>query len=96
MPVEAGGHGGPPASQRAKPRYSPIPQEDEGDRSPRPESVAEPYPCLERGQGREAATASEKPQYSMLVEWPSDDEACLVNLPGWETRVFGPATHGET
>ena len=45
---------------------------------------------------REAATVNEKLQYSMLVEWSSEDEAYLVSLPEWEQRVFGPVTRGDS
>ena len=39
---------------------------------------------------------SEKPHYSMLVQWSDADQAYLVTLPEWEDRVFGPVTHGDT
>ena len=35
-------------------------------------------------------------QYSMLIEWSSEDRAYLVTLPEWAARVLGPVTHGET
>lgn len=33
--------------------------------------------------------------YSMLIEWPDEDQAYLVTLHEWQGRVFGPVTHGE-
>ena len=39
---------------------------------------------------------SEKPHYSMIVQWSPADQAYLVTLPEWEGRVFNPVTHGET
>jgi antitoxin HicB len=39
---------------------------------------------------------NERLHYSMLVQWPDEDQAYLVQLPEWEGRVFGPVTHGDT
>jgi predicted RNase H-like HicB family nuclease len=39
---------------------------------------------------------SERLRYSILVEWSDEDQAYLVTLPEWETRVFNPVTHGHT
>jgi predicted RNase H-like HicB family nuclease len=35
-------------------------------------------------------------QYSMLIEWPNEDQAYLVTLPEWGDRVIMPVTHGDT
>ncbi len=34
--------------------------------------------------------------YSMLIEWSEADQAYLVTLPEWASRVLMPATHGST
>ncbi len=34
--------------------------------------------------------------YSMVIEWSDDDNAYLVTLPEWASRVIMPVTHGET
>ena len=39
---------------------------------------------------------TDEPNYTMLIQWPDDDQAFLVTLPAWEERVFGPVTHGDT
>lgn len=39
---------------------------------------------------------SERPRYTMLIQWSDADQAYLVALPEWEGRVFGPVTHGDT
>jgi len=39
---------------------------------------------------------TERPHYSMLVQWSDDDQAFLVTLPEREGRVLNPVTHGET
>lgn len=39
---------------------------------------------------------SERPRYSMLVQWSDEDEAYLVTLPESKSRLFGPVTHGDT
>lgn len=35
-------------------------------------------------------------QYSMLIEWSTEDRAYLVTLPEWSNRVIMPVTHGST
>ena len=47
----------------------------------------------ERGK---AATRREQPHYSMLLQWPDDDQSYLMTLPEWEGGVFDPVTHGDT
>ena len=32
----------------------------------------------------------------MLIEWSEEDQAYLVTLPEWASRVFMPVTHGNT
>ena len=39
---------------------------------------------------------SERPRYSMLIQWSDEDRAYLVTLPEWKGRVFGPVTHGDS
>ncbi len=34
--------------------------------------------------------------YSMLIEWSEEDQAYLVTLPEWASRVLMPVTHGST
>jgi len=34
--------------------------------------------------------------YSMVLEWSDEDNAYLVTLPEWASRVIMPVTHGET
>jgi antitoxin HicB len=34
--------------------------------------------------------------YSMVIEWSDEDNAYLVTLPEWASRVIMPVTHGET
>ncbi len=34
--------------------------------------------------------------YSMLIEWSEEDQAYLVTLPEWASRVLMPVTHGNT
>jgi predicted RNase H-like HicB family nuclease len=35
-------------------------------------------------------------RYRMVIEWSDEDQAYLVTLPEWESRVFQPVTHGAT
>ncbi len=35
-------------------------------------------------------------KYSMRIEYSEEDQAYLVTLPEWASRVIMPVTHGET
>jgi antitoxin HicB len=40
--------------------------------------------------------SAEHLDYSMVIEWSSEDQAYLVTLPEWAESVAQPVTHGET
>jgi antitoxin HicB len=35
-------------------------------------------------------------RYTMLIQWSDADNAYLVTLPEWASRVLGPVTHGDS
>ncbi len=35
-------------------------------------------------------------RYSMVIQWSDDDQAYVVSLPEWSSRVLNPVTHGGT
>ena len=35
-------------------------------------------------------------QYSMMIQWSTEDRLFLVTIPEFEDRVIMPCTHGET
>lgn len=37
-------------------------------------------------------------RYSMLIQWSDENQAYLVMLPEWQSRLLneGPVTHGDT
>jgi antitoxin HicB len=39
---------------------------------------------------------TEQLHYSMVVQWSDADQAYLVTLPEWGSRVFNPVTHGSS
>ena len=37
-----------------------------------------------------------KPQYSMVIQWSSEDDCYVVYVPDFEPHFMQPCTHGET